>query len=88
MLHIFRTKQFRKDSKKILKQGKDLSLIVKVIDTLQAKKPLPKQNCDHELTGNWKGYRECHVQSDLLLIYQIEGDILILSRTGSHSELF
>jgi mRNA interferase YafQ len=50
---------------------------------------LPKYR-DHDLSGNWSGHRECHVQPDWLLVYRIEGNdlILILARTGSHSDLF
>lgn len=51
---------------------------------------LPEKNKDHELTGDWVGHRECHVQPDWLLIYRIDDDVLVLtlSRTGSHSDLF
>ena len=51
---------------------------------------LPPENRDHDLTGNWRGRRECHIQPDWLLIYRIEGDVLVLtlSRTGTHSDLF
>ena len=49
-----------------------------------------EEYCDHQLSGNWKGYRECHIEPDWLLIYRIENDILVLtlSRTGTHSDLF
>ncbi|WP_278515161.1 type II toxin-antitoxin system YafQ family toxin [Succinivibrio dextrinosolvens] len=52
--------------------------------------PLPQSNKDHALNGNWKGFRECHIQPDWLLIYQISDDLLVLSltRTGTHSDLF
>ena len=51
---------------------------------------LPPENRDHELTGNWVGHRECHIQPDWLLIYRIEDDVLVLTlaRTGTHSDLF
>jgi len=51
---------------------------------------LPETNRDHELSGNWRGYRECHIQSDWLLVYRVENDILVLTlaRAGSHSDLF
>ena len=51
---------------------------------------LPPENRDHELTGNWVGHRECHIQPDWLLIYRIENDVLVLTlaRTGTHSDLF
>ena len=52
--------------------------------------PLPKKHKDHALTGNWIGHRECHILSNWLLIYRIDGDVLVLTlaRTGSHSDLF
>lgn len=61
-----------------------------VIRLLAAGEPLPEKNKDHNLTGDWSGHRECHVQPDWLLIYRIEGNLLILtlSRTGTHSDLF
>ena len=51
---------------------------------------LPPENRNHNLTGNWRGHRECHIQPDWLLIYRVEGDVLVLtlSRTGTHSDLF
>jgi len=61
-----------------------------VLDTLVAGVPLPSKYRDHELQGAWKGHRECHVQSDLLLIYRKERDVLVLVLVdlGSHSTLF
>ncbi|MDR2513813.1 MAG: type II toxin-antitoxin system YafQ family toxin, partial [Christensenellaceae bacterium] len=53
-------------------------------------KPLPEKYSDHALTGNWIGHRDCHIQNDWLLIYRIEEDslVLVLSRTGTHSDIF
>lgn len=61
-----------------------------MIETLAMGNALPPENRDHDLTGNWRGHRECHIQPDWLLIYRIEGDVLVLtlSRTGTHSDLF
>ena len=61
-----------------------------VMDMLANEQPLPEKYKDHALTGDWKGFRECHIQPDWLLIYKIQNDslILTLSRTGSHSDLF
>ena len=72
------------------KQGKDLSRLQAVIDTLLAGVPLDARHRDHALTGNYTGFRECHIQPDWLLIYTIDNNQLILtaSRTGSHSDLF
>lgn len=81
---------FKKDYKMAMKRGRKLELIDKVITTLAMGENLPNENRDHDLHGNWKGYRECHIQSDWLLIYKIEKDILVLTltRTGTHSDLF
>ncbi len=62
--------------------------IRKVIDMLMHGKTLPEKYKDHLLTGNFKGYRECHIKPDWLLVYRIEGDTLILYDTGTHSDLF
>ena len=61
----------------------------RVIDTLLEEKPLDKQFRDHPLTGNYAGFRECHIQPDWLFIYAVQNDTLILtaSRTGTHSDL-
>ena len=84
------TTTFKKDYKMAMKRGRKLELIDKVITTLALGENLPNENRDHDLHGNWKGYRECHIQSDWLLIYNIEKDILVLTltRTGTHSDLF
>jgi len=55
---------------------------------LVARRPLPPKYRDHRLSGRWRKHRECHITPDWLLIYRIQGDDLILERTGSHSELF
>ena len=84
------TTQFKKDYKLAMKRGLDIGLLESVIADLAMGIPLPEKNRDHPLSGNWAGHRECHVLSDWLLIYRIEGDVLVLtlSRTGSHSDLF
>ena len=84
------TSQFKKDLKKMEKQHKDLSLLTEIINNLANAVPLPEKNKDHELSGNFKGCRECHIQPDWLLIYEINNNelILYLTRTGSHSDLF
>lgn len=90
MLTINYHKSFKKDFKRIIKRGYKAILLEYVIDMLANEKELPIQYCDHALSGDWSGYRECHIQPDWLLIYKIENDILTLtlSRTGTHSDLF
>jgi mRNA interferase YafQ len=80
--------QFRRDLKQIERRGLDLSLLKTVIVDLMAQKTLPERNKDHYLAGNFKGYRECHILPDWLLIYTTDDGYLYLSRTGSHSDLF
>lgn len=89
MLDIFLTKQFRKDYRKI-SRARDISPLLDIIDMLRNGKKLPERNRDHALTGEYRGMRECHIATDWLLIYRIDAGslILVLSRTGSHSELF
>lgn len=81
---------FKRDVKKIKKQNKDISLLTDVIKMLADGVILPKEYDDHALSGNWNGYRECHIQPDWLLIYKLTERELILTlvRTGSHSDLF
>ena len=84
------TNKFKKDYKIIEKQGKNIKKLLEVIEVLADGEQLDSKYKDHSLIGNYKGYRECHVRPDLLLIYKYEEDILVLTlaRTGSHSELF
>lgn len=83
------TTAFSKDLKKIKKRGYDIRLMSAVIDKLQAGEPLEEKYKDHSLTGNWKGYRECHILPDWLLVYKVYENelVLVLSRTGTHSDL-
>lgn len=84
------TSQFKKDIKRVRKQGKNLDELFSVIETLLNNIPLEEQYRDHALKGEYSSYRECHIEPDWLLIYQKVDDclILILYRVGSHSELF
>ena len=90
MLELVTTSTFRKDLKIAKKRGYDLSLSEVVIDELLKENTLPQKYKDHALTGNYKGFRECHILPDWLLIYSIDKSKLILtaSRTGTHSDLF
>ena len=90
MYNVKPTTKFQKDLKKIKKRGYDISLMVEVIKILASGMSLPEKNRDHALSGNFSKYRECHISPDWLLIYEIDNDnlILILTRTGTHSDLF
>ena len=84
------TRKFKKSLKLAKKRGLDLNLLEKVITSLQNNVPLEEKYCDHELRGKYKGFRECHVAPDWLLIYRKEEDVLVLTLidTGTHSDLF
>lgn len=87
---IVLTSMFKKDLKLAKKRGYDLSLLNNVVDTLAMGQPLAEKYKDHNLVGNYKGCRECHITPDWLLIYEISENeiILYLTRTGTHSDLF
>lgn len=82
--------QFKKDLKLARKQNRDIEKLYAVIEKLADGEKLEERYRDHELTGNYRGCRECHIEPDWLLIYQIVDDVLVLvlNRVGSHSELF
>lgn len=90
MLKIKYHSKFKKDVKTIKKRNYDLSKLQKVIEILAEEKTLPAKYKDHSLTGIYQDFRECHILPDWLLIYRIDKDILtlVLSRTGTHSDLF
>ena len=88
MLKPFYTNQFRRDYKLQQKRRKNLDLIDDLIRLLAKEEPLPAKNRDHPLQGNYKSYRECHIEPDWLLIYKVEGDSIYFVRTGTHSDLF
>lgn len=84
------THQYLKDLKLARKRGLDESKLNEIIKKLISGEVLPPKNKDHSLTGNYKGFRECHIQPDWLLIYSCDVTIKIITlvRTGSHSDLF
>ena len=84
------TSQFKRDYKRAMKRGLNMELLDQVITALAMGETLPEKNRDHALSGRWSGHRECHVLPDWLLIYQIDGEVLVrtLTRTGTHADLF
>jgi mRNA interferase YafQ len=80
---------FKKSLKRAKKRGLDISLLEEVVDMLQNDIKLEDKYRDHELKGNFKGFRECHIQPDWLLMYLKEEDVLTLTLvdTGSHADL-
>jgi mRNA interferase YafQ len=85
-LRIKVSKQYKKDYKKLIQSGRDVSKLTKVIDTLSTGKKLDAKYKDHPLKGNLQGKRECHIASDWLLLYEKDNDklMLLLLRTGDH----
>ena len=88
VLAIRQSTRFRRDVKRLRRQNVDLSEFESIVSVLVAEEQLDQRYRDHALVGNWKGFRECHIQPDWLLIYRIESDELQLARTGSHAELY
>ncbi len=82
------TRQFDRDVRRVQKRGKNLEKLKIIIRSLLAEEQLDPIHRDHRLIGNWKGRRECHIESDWLLIYKTEVDRIVFERTGTHSDLF
>ncbi|GHV40069.1 hypothetical protein FACS1894187_20620 [Synergistales bacterium] len=90
MFELHTTSQYRKDRKRAKKRGLDMDLLDDVIQQLIEGKTLDSKFKDHALISNHEGFRECHIQNDWLLIYALDNDrlVLVLTQTGSHSDLF
>ncbi len=89
MFKITYSTQFKKDFKKARKLPiEDLKELFSIISTIESGETLKEKYKDHRLSGNWVGFRECHIKPDWLLIYQIKNYELQLARLGSHSDLF
>ena len=84
------TTQFKKDLKLAKKQNKDIEKLFEVVELLADGEKLDFKYKDHDLSGNYKGTRECHIEPDWLLVYEYQNDVLVLMlyRLGSHSDLF
>ena len=90
MYEVVLSNRFRKDLKLAAKRGCALALLNSIVDRLAQGETLPAKHRDHSLTGDYIGFRECHIQPDWLLIYRTEGEalMLFLMRTGTHADLF
>ena len=90
MIDIIASNQFRKDLRLLTKRNYNLQPLEQVISKLSNGIPLERKYKDHSLSGNYAGFRECHITPDWLLIYRFSDDpsCLFLTRTGSHSDLF
>lgn len=87
---IVKTSRFKKDFKRALKRGCSPDKFAYILNRLVHDQPLEAKHRDHALSGDFEGFRECHITPDWLLIYCIEQDVLVLTliRTGTHSDLF
>ena len=87
---VVKLKQFRKSLEKMLRRGKDIEKLNKVVSMLANGESLPPKYRDHALSGDLAGLRDCHIENDWLLLYYIEANVLVLtlSDTGTHADLF
>ena len=87
-LNIRRTSQFKRDMKRLLRSGKDVEKLLSIVEKLSEGLRLSPEYHDHPLRGKYMDKRDCHIEPDWILIYAIEGDELVLYRTGNHPQLF
>jgi mRNA interferase YafQ len=85
---IVRSTQFNRDVKLAKKRGKDMAQLRDLILLLAEGKPLSSSYKDHPLSGDWKHFRDSHIEPDWLLLYRVNGNELYLVRTGTHADLF
>ncbi|MCL7453463.1 MAG: type II toxin-antitoxin system YafQ family toxin [Anaerolineae bacterium] len=88
MKAIRRTSQFKRDVKRMQRQGRELEKLKRVLEALVQEEPLATKYRDHVLVGQYRGTRECHIEPDWVLIYELSETEIVLIRTGSHSDLF
>ena len=80
--------QFKRDVKQAQKRGKDMDKLKKLLELLIAEAVLPAHYLDHPLKGDWKGFRDAHIEPDWLLIYKMTDGVVRFERTGRHSDVF
>jgi mRNA interferase YafQ len=85
---LVRTSQFKRDYRKRVLFPKAEAAVTDVLHRLHTGAAFEPHHRDHSLKGAWAGVRDCHVQPDLLLLYEIQGDTVVLRRPGTHSDLF
>jgi mRNA interferase YafQ len=88
VLRVQYATKFKRDYKKMKKQHKDMEKLRKIMRKLQNQEALDPKYNDHPLTGEFKDSRDCHIEPDWVLVYQVAGDTICFERTGSHSDLF
>ncbi len=89
-LNVVATTRYLKDAKRVRKRGKEMARLLTVVDALRNRRPLAERHRDHALAGDLRGWRDCHIEPDWILVYRIDEDAgdLILGRTGTHADLF
>jgi len=87
-MRLLTTRRFERDLDRAKKRGKNLNKLWTVVKRLLEEQPLEARHRPHRLSGNWSGSWECHLEPDWLLIWTQEADALVLTRTGTHSDLF
>ena len=90
MLDIISSNQFKRDLRLAQKRGFRMDRLKAVVTALASGETLSRKCRDHSLSGNYSGFRECHVEPDWLLVYRIDNDVLalFLFRTGTHADVF
>jgi len=83
-----RSNRFKKDLKLMAKRGKNIKKFVEIANLLAMQIPLPERYRDHQLKGEFKNFRECHIEPDWLLIYRFIDSAVVFERTGAHADLF
>jgi len=87
-MRLLTTKRFERDLRLCKRRGKDLDKLWAIVDRLLAEQPLDSRHRVHRLSGEWSQAWECHIEPDWLLIWHADEDVLVLARTGTHSDLF
>lgn len=87
-MRLLTTRRFERDLERAKKRGKNLHKLWTVVKRLLDEQPLEARHRPHRLSGHWSGSWECYLEPDWLLIWTQEADVLILTRTGTHSDLF
>ena len=88
MRELHTTAQYRRNERRVRRRGKDLSKLDSIVERLLAGEPLAPRQRMHQLVGNWYPAWECHIEHDWLLVWLDDGDVITLTHTGSHSDIF
>ena len=96
MIKTVATNRYEKELKLMIKRGRDLNKLDQLLEVLEANINkgiehhllLPEKYCLHKLIGKYKGYWECHIEPDWLLVYYLDDEVLRLERTGTHNDIF